>query len=107
MRKFVIAAVAAFGIFFVAGGGNALAAHCFVVSKTVGAGEQGVFFNLSAVGGPNVDVFDLKCNPGNGIVCEEVAPGIFVGSTPAGAHNSGPGDSECDGVGIDDLFDCE
>jgi hypothetical protein len=107
MKKFLIAPVAAIGIFFVAGGGEALASHCFVVNKPTGAGQQGVFFNLSEVGGPDVDVFDFKCNEGQGIVCEEVAPGIFVGSTPQGAHDSGPGDSECDGVGIDDLENCE
>jgi hypothetical protein len=25
---------------------------------------------------------------------------------PDGAHSSGPGGSECDGVGIDDLAEC-
>ncbi len=73
------------------------------MNKPVGAGEQGVFFNLSEVSGPNVDVFDFSCNEGQGLPCEEVAPGVFVASTPDGAHNSGPGDSECNGIGIDDL----
>jgi hypothetical protein len=106
VKKSIIAVVAAIGLFLALGGANALAAHCFVANKPVGAGEQGVFFNLSTVGGPNVDVFDLKCNPGQGLTCEEVDPGVFVGSVPEGAHNSGPGDNECDGKGVDDLFAC-
>jgi hypothetical protein len=106
MKKSLLALGAAAGLFLSLGAADALAAHCFVVNKPVGAGEQGVFFNLSEVGGPDVDVFDFQCNEGQGIVCEEVAPGVFVGSTPDGAHNSGPADSECDGIGIDDIFEC-
>jgi hypothetical protein len=106
MKKGLLAVFAAIAIFLAIGGSEALASHCFVVNKPVGAGEQGVFTNLSTVGGPNVDVFDLSCNPGQGLTCEEVAPGVFVGSVPEGAHNSGPGDNECDGKGIDDLFAC-
>jgi hypothetical protein len=106
VKKFLLAACAAFAAFLILGGGHALAAHCFVVNKPVGAGQQGVFFNLGEVGGPNIDVFDFQCNEGQGLVCEEVAPGVFVASVPDGAHNAGPGDSECDGKGIDDIFAC-
>jgi len=103
---FKLLVFAAFGLGGLAAAGPALAAHCFVDSKPLGAGEQGVFFNLATVGGPAVDVFDLRCNPGQGLECEEVAPGVFVASVPEGAHNAGPGDNECDGVGIDNIEAC-
>jgi hypothetical protein len=31
---------------------------------------------------------------------------FFHGDLPDGAHASGPGTSECDGVGIDDILEC-
>jgi hypothetical protein len=33
-------------------------------------------------------------------------PGEFPAVTPDGAHESGPGTAECDGVGIDDVLEC-
>jgi hypothetical protein len=31
---------------------------------------------------------------------------VFKKDLPDGAHNAGPGDNECDGIGIDDLAEC-
>lgn len=64
----------------------------FTVSNVNRAGNmKGNFITVSVVAGTTlldqVDIFGHKDLPG-------------------GAHNSGPGDSDCDGVGIDDAAPC-
>jgi hypothetical protein len=96
----------------------AFAFHCSVVKKPAGAGSAGTV-TLDVVNGEIVSS-DLNLNPaghirGAFVSLTAVLPdGTVVGGgdvfwhkdLPDGAHNSGPGDSECDGVGIDDLAEC-
>ncbi len=65
---------------------TALAHSCTVVNKPIGAGVGGAFTTV-VVDGVQVDVFARK-------------------DLPETAHNAGPGDSECDGKGIDDSLEC-
>jgi len=114
------------GLFLSLGGGQALAIVCSVAPKPVGAGAaaffseaddpddppvilnpsgqaQGGFVTIDLDGDyeGDVDVFLLPVTP-----ALEDEFDIEVGELPRGAHNSGPGDNGCDGVGIDDLEAC-
>jgi hypothetical protein len=116
-RVFVFAVVlAAFG----ATASAALATHCSPVNKPVGAGANAgtVTVTLSPTGPPSV-VITPNLNPaghatGGFMTVSVIAPdgtvvateNVFKKDLPDGAHNAGPGDSECDGVGIDDLAAC-
>jgi hypothetical protein len=96
----------------------AFAFHCSVVKKPAGAGSAGTV-TLDVVNGEIVSS-DLNLNPAGHIrgafasLTAVLPDGTVVGGgdvfwhkdLPDGAHNSGPGDSECDGVGIDDLAEC-
>jgi hypothetical protein len=96
----------------------AFAFHCSVVKKPAGAGSAGTV-TLDVVNGEIVSS-DLNLNPAGHIqgafasVTAVLPDGTVVGGgdvfwhkdLPDGAHSSGPGDSECDGVGIDDLAEC-
>jgi hypothetical protein len=107
----VLAAVLALGA------APAIATSCSPVNKPLGAGSAGTA-TVDVVTGQFTPV-DLNLNPagkprGGFISVTPLANGTPVGPTadvfnkdlPDGAHNSGPGDSECDGVGIDDLAEC-
>jgi hypothetical protein len=43
---------------------------------------------------------------GKGLDNSKVPHTIFPVFSPEGAHNAGPGDDECDGVGIDNIEAC-
>jgi len=97
----------------------ASALHCFVVEKPVGAGSVGTAtFELTThhltlaqpltfspsgelTGGAFLTVTLLR----NGVPLV-TADLYFHKDLPDGAHGSGPGTSECDGVGIDDILEC-
>ena len=121
MRKAIFVVVVSF-VLLVIGSSTAFATHCSVVNKPISAGEK--FFVNTTTGAvtvtraPNAkagfatldfngdgvgdaSVFALPVTPA--LVDEE---GVGFGSLPDGAHNSGPGSSECDGKGIDDIAEC-
>lgn len=100
--------------------GHALAVHCTVSNKPVGAGSKivvdvnsgevthigpgngaGGFASLDFDGDgvAEADAFNLPVTP-----ALEDDEGIGVGLLPDEARNAGPGDNECDGKGVDDLF---
>ena len=115
MRRGALLALASAGMLAI-GVGEAFATSCDVVKKPDGAGSAGTA-TVNVVTGEFT--FNLNENPagrprGGFISVTAVLPdGTVVGGgdvfrkdLPDGAHNSGPGDSECDGVGIDDLAEC-
>jgi hypothetical protein len=97
----------------------ASALHCFVVTKPQGAGSVGtatfdvVTHHLttdqplvftpsgSLVGGGFLTVTLV-----NGTTVLATEDLFFQKNLPDGAHESGPGTTECDGVGIDDVLEC-
>jgi hypothetical protein len=112
----VVLAVVAFGL----SATEAFATHCGVVNKPVGAGANAgtVTVTLNTTGPPDV-VVTPNLNPagkptGGFMTVSVIAPdgtvvateNVFKKDLPDGAHNSGPGDNECDGIGIDDLAEC-
>jgi hypothetical protein len=97
---------------------TALGFHCFVAKKPEGKGSAG-----SATIEVTTEEFtpdsDLRTNPqgritGGFITLTATFQGEPIGtwdvfaqtSLPAGAHNAGPGDDACDGVGTDDAINC-
>jgi hypothetical protein len=116
VRGLVLLAVAASALAVAA---PASALHCFVVKKPLGAGS---------VGTATFDVVTRKLTPdqplvftrsgslvGGGFLTVTLVSGTTVLTTvdlffqtnlPDGAHESGPGTTECDGVGIDDVLEC-
>ena len=125
MRKTLFAVFIAGALFLALGGGEALAAFCIVAGKPVGKGSA-VFVDLSTdpetvtitnpSGQPHggfatldfdgdgigdVDVFFLPVTP-----ALQDPEEIGVGELPHKAHNAGPGDDSCDGIGVDDLAEC-
>jgi hypothetical protein len=133
LRKVLAAVAVAAGVFLLAGGGEALAAHCFPANKPDGAGNIGdVIVNLATgqvteptnpggrTAGGFADVW-LDTN-GDGAGDIQVANDVFVlnngkpsvgnpalgepAALPEGARNSGPGDNLCDGKGVDDVEGC-
>ena len=102
--------------------GSALAFHCTVVSKPTGSGSAGTItvqvnddhtvtplsadLNVAPNGNPRGGFFTITwVRPdGSTISVNDV---FSHGVRPDGALMSGPGGtSECDGVGIDDVFNC-
>jgi hypothetical protein len=102
--------------------GSAFAFHCTVVSKPTGSGSAGTItvqvngdgtvtplaanLNVAPNGNPKGGFFTVTwVDPsGNTISVNDV---FSHGVRPDGALMSGPGGtSECDGVGIDDVFSC-
>ena len=97
----------------------ASALHCFVVEKPVGAGSVGAAtFELTThhltlaqpltftpsgelTGGSFLTVTFLRS--GAPLFTVDI---FFHKELPDGAHESGPGTTECDGVGIDDILTC-
>jgi hypothetical protein len=96
--------------------GPAFATHCGVVHKKPGAGAAATATVNADTGEFTITSADL--NPagnlkGNFITVTVVAGGrvvatvdVFKRDLPDGAHNAGPGDSECDGIGVDDFAEC-
>jgi hypothetical protein len=116
MRRAVFVVVA-LAVVLALGAAQASATSCSPVNKPLGAGSAGTA-TVDVTNGQFTPV-DLNLNPagkprGGFISVTPVVNGNPVGPTadvfnkdlPDGAHNSGPGDSECDGVGIDDLAEC-
>jgi hypothetical protein len=117
MRRFVAVAVASTAITGLTAS-QAFGFHCFVAKKPAGAGSAG-----SATIEVTTETFtpgdDLRVNPagktqGAFITLTATFQGepigtfdVFAhGDLPEGAHNSGPGDNECDGIGVDDAIAC-
>ena len=99
---------------------QALALHCTVANKPVGAGSKETVDlttgQVTVTGNGNGGFVTLDFD-GDGIgdadaFAPPVTPaleddlGIGVGVLPASARNAGPGDALCDGKGVDDLFEC-
>jgi hypothetical protein len=116
MRKALFVVLVSFAVLALTAS-EAFATHCSPVNKPAGAGSAGTA-TVNVVTGEFTPI-DLNVNPaghlqGGFISVTAVLPdGTVVGGgdvfkvdLPDGAHNSGPGDSECDGVGIDDLAEC-
>ena len=112
MKRFM----ATLGTVALLSGSIALAHSCFVVNKPVGAGSAGTAtLNLDTF---EFDDSGVNYNPAGrakgGFTTLEVSAGgvpiatldTFNKDMPEGAHNSGPGEGACDGVGIDDAQDC-
>jgi hypothetical protein len=119
MRRFLLVAFLAVSVLALSAG-EAFATSCSPVNKPLGAGANAgtVTVTLNPTGPPDV-VITPNLNPagnptGGFLEVTVVAPdgtvvdtaNTFKKDLPDGAHNSGPGDSECDGVGIDDLAEC-
>jgi hypothetical protein len=119
MRRHLVVGVSAVALFALSAG-EAFAHSCSPVNKPEGAGANAgtVTVNLNPTGPPDV-VISPNLNPaghptGGFMTVTVVAPdgtvvdtaNVFKKDLPDGAHNAGPGDSECDGVGIDDLAAC-
>jgi hypothetical protein len=99
--------------------GPASALHCFVVKKPQGAGSVGTA-TFDVVTHHLTTDQPLEFTPsgslkGGGFLTVTLVSGTTVLATedlffqtnlPDGAHESGPGTTECDGVGIDDVLEC-
>ncbi len=118
-----LAVVVGGALFLSLGGGEAFAIVCSVVNKPVDAGSavfidattddvtitnpsgqlEGGFVTIdeNGDGSGDFDVFLLPVTP-----ALEDPFDLGLGELPDGAHNAGPGDNPCDGVGIDDLEAC-
>jgi hypothetical protein len=116
MRKAIFVILLSFALLAL-GAGEAFATSCSPVNKPAGAGSAGTA-TVNVVTGEFTPV-DLNVNPagklrGGFISVTAVLPDgtvvgggdVFTRDLPDGAHNAGPGGSECDGVGIDDLAEC-
>ncbi len=96
---------------------TALAFSCNPVNKPIGAGAGG-----TATFDVLTETFTFtggELNPAGKMKGNFITVSVVAGTTlldqvdifghkdlPDGAHNSGPGDSACDGVGIDDAAAC-
>ncbi len=104
LRKKLAVVVAASMILVISAASPAFAHHCTNVSKKAGAGSIGTI---------NVATGEETFTKQNGAFItitdgRTFSYDVFVHRTlPEGAMAAGPdGDSECDGVGIDDAFAC-
>ena len=117
MKKTVAAFAAVIAVVAVTAG-SAYATSCSVIGKPVGSGEAGTA-TFNVVTG-TFTITSLELTPsgnlrGNFLTVSIIGPGGVVLDTvsvfgkkdlPDGAHASGPGGTEYDGVGIDDLAEC-
>jgi hypothetical protein len=99
---------------------QAWATSCSPVNKPAGAGANAgtLTVTFTSPDAPPTVVADFNTNPAGHVTGGFLSVTVIVGGEvvdtantfkndlPDGAHNSGPGDSECDGVGIDDLATC-
>jgi len=134
VKKAALVAAMVVGLYLALGGGEALATICINAAKPNGAGNIGNVVINAATGQPSsiptnpggqvaggfVDVYLDVNSDGSGDVL--LADDVFLLNTgrpgagnpalryppelPAGAHNAGPGDEPCDGIGVDDAEHC-
>jgi hypothetical protein len=111
MRKAIVVLVASIAL-LVLGAGPAFATHCSPVNKPIDAGANAGTVALQPSGPPTITpVLNPAGHPTGGFMTVIAPDGTVVASVfkkdlPDGAHNAGPGDNECDGIGIDDLIAC-
>jgi hypothetical protein len=111
MRKAILVVLASIALILL-GSGPAFATHCSPVNKPFDAGANAGTVALQPSGPPVVTfVLNPAGHPTGGFLTVTAPDGTVVGSVfkkdlPDGAHNAGPGDNECDGIGIDDLAAC-
>ena len=114
-RTFSVAVLA--GVMVLLMAAQALAFSCTPVNKPIGSGVAG-----TATFDVLTETFTFtggEFNPAGKMKGNFITVSVVAGTTvldqvdifghkdlPDGAHNSGPGDSECDGVGIDDAATC-
>jgi hypothetical protein len=96
--------------------GQAAATSCSPVNKPEGAGANAGTLTVNLDTGQVTA--DFNTNPAGHVTGGFLSVNVIAGGTtidtantfkndlPDGAHASGPGDSMCDGVGIDDLAEC-
>jgi hypothetical protein len=114
MRKIVAGLFSA--VLLAVTAGQAAAHSCSPVNKPEGAGanagtetvnldtgQVAIDFNTNPAGHATGGFLSVTVLAG-GVVVDTA--NTFKNDLPDGAHNSGPGDSECDGIGIDDLAEC-
>jgi hypothetical protein len=109
LRKKLAVLLAATMMLVMLGASPAFAFHCANVAKKAGAGTTGTFnadtgeFTPAKKNGGFITVTGTS-EDGSTFSYDVFAHGV----RPDGAMAAGPdGDSECDGVGIDDAFACE
>jgi hypothetical protein len=96
---------------------QAFAFHCFVAKKPSGSGSAGSatieVTTETFTPGPDLSVNKAGHLQGGFITLTATVNGepigtfdVFTRDLPEGAHNSGPGDNECDGIGVDDAIAC-
>ncbi len=117
MRRKAVALLAV-GAVALSAASPAAAFHCFVVKKPSGAGSAGVVtFDVLSGGEPDFSTVPFNEKSGRvkgAFVTLRLMAGtqllgtwdIFFQNNLDQAHSSGPGGTECDGVGIDDLLAC-
>jgi len=117
MRRRILA-VLAIAALALSAAGPAAAFHCFVVNKPTGAGSKNVVtFDIASEQEPDFSVVEFGENSGRvkgAFVTLRIVNGgaelgtwdLFFQNNLEQAHSSGPGGTECDGVGIDDLLAC-
>jgi hypothetical protein len=74
------------------------------LSPTGGAPDVVITYVLNPAGNPTGGFMTASTIAPDGTVV--ATESVFKKDLPDGAHNAGPGDNECDGIGIDDLAAC-
>jgi hypothetical protein len=115
MHKTIVASLLSVALLAVTAG-QAAATSCSPVNKPEGAGANAGTLTVNLDTGQVTP--DFNTNPAGHVTGGFLSVSVIAGGTvvdtantfkndlPDGAHNSGPGDTECDGVGIDDLAEC-
>ncbi len=105
MQKAIVAGLLSVALLAVTAG-QAAATSCSPVNKPEGAGANAGTLTVNLDTGQVVA--DFNTNPVTVIAGGTTVDtaNTFKMDLPDGAHSSGPGGSECDGVGIDDLAEC-
>jgi hypothetical protein len=115
--KRVAALVAAAAVLMGITASSAFGTSCAVVGKPVGAGQAGTATVDVATG--TFTITSLNLTPSGNLQGNFLTVTVMAGPVvldlvsvfgkkdlPDGAHLSGPGGTQCDGVGIDDLAEC-
>ncbi len=115
MQKAIVAGLLSVALLAVTAG-QAAATSCSPVNKPEGAGANAGTLTVNLDTGQVVA--DFNTNPAGHATGGFLSVTVIAGGTtvdtantfkmdlPDGAHSSGPGGGECDGVGIDDLAEC-
>jgi hypothetical protein len=115
MQKTIVAGLLSVALLAVTAG-QAAATSCSPVNKPEGAGANAGTLTVNLDTGQVTA--DFNTNPAGHVTGGFLSVTVIAGGTtvdtadtfkndlPDGAHSSGPGDSTCDGVGIDDLAEC-